>query len=116
VVNASTTHHQPEREGAHDRAGLDRAVAVDELQVLGQREDRAEHAEEGNADCRGTDAEAGAAEEPEVEHRLVAATLPPEESAEQDTGNREKAEGETGCPASSGRFDDRVDEGAEPGG
>ena len=84
LARGAGAHHQPERDRAHDRARLDRAVAVDELQVLGQREDPAEQAEEGDADRRGTDAEAGAAEEAEVEHRLVDATLPPQEGAEQD--------------------------------
>ena len=89
---------------------------MDELQVLGQREDSAEQGEEGDADCRGADAEAGAAEEAEVEHRLVDATLPPEEGAEQRNGGREESEDGTGGPALPGGFDDRVDEEAEAGG
>ena len=101
---------------AHDRARLDRAVAVDELQVLGQREDPAEQSEEGDADRRRSDAEAGAAEEAEVEHRLVDATLPPEEGAEQSDAVSERAEHEAGCPAPARGLDDRVDEEAEAGG
>ncbi len=64
-------------------ARLDRGVAVDELQVLGQREDTAEQGEESDADSSSPDAEASAAEEAEVEHRLVDATLAPEEGAQQ---------------------------------
>ena len=88
LARRAGAHHQPERDRAHDRAGLDRAVAVDELQVLGEREDPAEQGEEGDADGRRADAEAGAAEEAQVEHRLFDVALPPEEGAQQGDRSR----------------------------
>ena len=117
LARRAGAHHQPERHRAHDGARLDRAVAVRELQVLGQREDPAEQGEEGDADRRGADAEAGAAEEAEVEHRLVDATLPPEEGAEQrDADARASPSDEPDVQPCSGRLDDRVHEEAEAGG
>ena len=89
---------------------------MDELQVLGQREESAEQGEEGDADRRGADAEAGATEEAEVEHRLVDAMLPPQEGAEQRDGRGEQSDDETRGPALPGRLDDCVHEEAESGG
>ena len=84
--------HQSERHRGHDRAGLDRAVAVRELQVLGQREDAAEQGEERHADRRRADAEAGVAEEAEVEHRLGDPTLPPDERGQQHDARRQRSD------------------------
>ena len=86
-----------------------------ELQVLGQREDPAEEREERHADRERADAEAGVAEEAEVEHRLRGAALPPHERGEQRERPCEQADDQP-LPALLGRLDHGVDEDAEPGG
>ena len=74
---------RPSAIGLMTSASLDRAVAVRELEVLGQSEGRPEQREERDADGPGADAELRAAEEAEVQHRLVDVLLPPEERADE---------------------------------
>ena len=65
-----------ERRGDQGEAGGERRVAEDELQVLRLEEHGAGHGEEqhGQGDAGG--AEGRVAEQPQVEHRVVAAHLP----------------------------------------
>ena len=61
LVGGAGAEHQPERERQHRRAGLQRAVAVRELQELREGEDRAHHREEDEPDAERGDREAGSA-------------------------------------------------------
>jgi hypothetical protein len=88
---------------------------VRELQVLREGEDPAEQREEGDAHGKRADAEAGAAEEAEVEHRLGCAPLPPQEEGEEHGGDAKQAQGEAAQPALVRCLDHRVDEHAEAG-
>ena len=69
----------PDCGGDERDAGGERGVVEDELQVLGLQEHGAGHGEEqqGQGDAAG--GEAAVAEQPHVEHRVVAAHLPADE-------------------------------------
>ena len=81
---------QGERHGAH--TGLERAVAADELEVLGDHEDEAEQREEGERHRDAARGEAHVGEHRDVEHRVVTASLPTDERGQQrgrkDEGRR----------------------------
>ena len=84
--------HRQEPEGR--RQGR---VAEDELEVLRDQEHHAEHREEHEHHPAGAGAEAGVAEEPDVEHRLVDVQLPQHEDREHDERDRERAERRRRC-------------------
>jgi hypothetical protein len=86
---------------------------VGELQVLGRHEGSPEQGEEGNAHGHRPDAERGAAEEAEVEHRLIDPVLPPHECRQQRDGQDQQANDHPAEPPALGRLDDRIDEDRE---
>ena len=87
-----------------------RAVALEELEVLGDQEDEAEEAEEGDCHRAAGRGEAGVTEETDVEHRRRGTPLPHHEGGEKDGGDREAAERAGAAPAVVGRLDDREDQ------
>jgi hypothetical protein len=96
--------------GQHADAGLERRVAEGELQQLGQDEQRAEHGEHHQGDGAGRHAEAAVGEEPEVEHRVVAPSLPGHEGGADGEGQRQAPHGHDVAPAVVRRLDQRPHE------
>ena len=115
LARGAGADHQPECHRAHHDARFDRAVAVRELEVLREREDPAEQGEEGHADRRRAHAEAGAAEEAEVEHRLRTRRSHQKNPPSRARLAESEPEHGPGRPALLRRLDDRVDEDAEAG-
>ena len=66
--------------------GLECAVALDELEVLGDDEDEAEQSEEACGDGEASAREPAVGEHRHVEHRMRAATLPHREGDQHDRG------------------------------
>ena len=81
---------RPDRDRQRDReqpdAGGQRAVAADELEVLGDQENEAEQGEEGHRDRSAGCAEPHVTEEPHVEHGVRGAPLGRDERGEQHRG------------------------------
>ena len=86
---------------------------MDELQVLSDEEEHAEHGEEHEGDRRGSAREALPLEEAEVEHGMGVAPLPEGELSEHHDGESERGHGADVGPAPDGRLDDPVEQGGQ---
>ena len=93
--------HERDGVGQHTEAGLERRVALDELQVLGQQEEHPEQREEDECDRGGAAAEAGQPEQAGIEHRLVLAELEAHEPVEEGGGDEQGADRHRVDPAAA---------------
>ena len=85
--------HHGDGVGQHAEPGLERAVALHELQVLRQQEEHPEHREEGERDGRRAAAEAREPEQARVEHRVRSAAAPSARTpSSEDDGDDEGAD------------------------
>src|SRR6185437_1883627 len=99
----------PRAKGSVRRPAEKGAIAVDELEVLGDQEDKAEQAEERDGDREAGGAEADVAEQGDVEHRLADAALPGSENRQQGDAGAVAGQGDWSRPAVRRRLDCRVD-------
>ncbi len=104
----SGAHRQRHREQAN--AGGERAVAPDELEVLGHQEDEAEQGEERHRDRAAGRAEPQVAEEPHIEHRVRGTPLAHDERGEQDSRGGKAGQAARRCPPVGRRLDDGEDQ------
>ncbi len=99
-----------EREGERPDAGRERAVAVHELEVLGEDEETAEQGEEGHCDRARRGRERPGGEDAQIDERVLDPELPPDEDREcRQTHGRFGERLEPG-PAAGRGFDDGVDD------
>ncbi len=78
--------------GKNRSAAAERAVAEDQLEVLGDQEHHAEHRQEDEDHPARGGAERRVAEVLHVEHRLVDVRLPQHEQREEDRRDRERGD------------------------
>ena len=97
------------------QAGLERAVALDDLEELGEQEDRAEHPEVHQQRDRVRGAEGAAAEEAHRQHRVGVAGLPDDEADEQRGPGGERRDDLRAAPAEVVAVDDAPHEGQQAG-
>ena len=95
--------------------GLERAVALDDLEELGEQEDRAEHPEVHQQRDRVGGAERTAAEEAHRQHRVRLARLPDHEPDEQRGPGHECRDDLGAAPAEVVAVDDAPHEGQQAG-
>src|SRR5680860_736271 len=101
IVSANGSNRMPAARGV---------IAKRELEVLGEQEQRSEHGEEDERDrCAGR-AEPRVGEEPDVEHRVIGARLPPDEHTSQREPTDERDQDRGIGPAAVGRLDDGVEQ------
>src|SRR5262249_24200318 len=103
-------------DGQEADAGLEGAVGLQELEVLGDDERETEQGEERDRHGSAGGGEAKVAEQRDVEHGRFGSSFPADEQGEEHRGGAEAGEAAAGGPAHLGRFDDGEHECGDRGG